>query len=110
MVKKNKAETADTVEEAEKSQEPKVEKAAPEKKDGFFVYIGPSIRGQIQNGSVYGGTRADVEALLAGAIEKHPRIKKLIVSGDTLPEDRINVKTPGNYLYENYRKLVSELK
>ena len=31
-------------------------------------------------------------------------------SGDTLPQDRLKVKTPGNYLHEEYRKFVSELK
>lgn len=76
---------------------------------GFFVYLGPSIRGLVQNGSIYAGPRSEVEKLLAGAIQKYPRIATLIVSGETLPADRIKVKTPGNYLYDTYRKLIAEL-
>lgn len=80
------------------------------KPKGFFIYIGPSIRGVIQSASLYEGSRQEVEAFLAPAIEKHPRIKSLLISGDTLPQDRIKVKTPGNYLYEEYRRFVAELK
>lgn len=77
---------------------------------GFFVYLGPSIRGMVQNGSIYAGPRSEVEKLLADAIQKYPRIAHLIVSGETLSDDRIKVKTPGNYLYETYRRLIAELK
>lgn len=84
---------------------------SPESSNGaFFMYLGPSIRGKIQTNSLYQGNRAEVERLLAPAIEAHPRIKSLLVSGDTLAVDRIKVKTPGNYLYEEYRKFVAELK
>ena len=67
---------------------------------GFFVYLGP----------IYAGPRDEVETLLKDAIQKYPSIKDLIVSGDTLPEDKIKVRTPGNYLYETYRKLAAGLK
>ena len=77
---------------------------------GFFVYLGPSIRGMVQKGSIYAGPRDEVETLLKDAIQKYPSIKDLIVSGDTLPEDKIKVRTPGNYLYETYRKLAAGLK
>ena len=78
--------------------------------DSIFVYIGPTIRGVIQKGTVYVGTRADVEATLEMAIGKHPRIKNLLVGGDTLAADRISVKTPGTRLCNEYRKLVSEVR
>lgn len=87
----------------------KEKKAAPAKDAGFFVYLGPSIRGVIQTASVFTGSREEVEEILAGPIERYPRIKRLLVSGDTLPDDRINVKTPGNGLYNAYTRLVSEL-
>ena len=87
------------------------EKAPVQSKDkGFFVYLGPNIRGVIQNATVFTGTRAEVEEFLAGPIERYPRIKRLLVSGDTLPEDRVKVKTPGNGLYNAYEKLLAELK
>lgn len=87
----------------------KEKKAAPAKESGFFVYLGPSIRGVIQTATVFTGSRDEVEEFLAGPIERYPRIKRLLVSGETLPEDRVNVKTPGNGLYAAYMKLVSEL-
>ena len=87
----------------------KTEKAAPKKDDGFFVYLGPSIRGVIQTATIFEGSRAEVEEFLAGPIERYPRIKRLLVPGDTLAEDRIKVKTPGNGLYVAYMKLADEL-
>ena len=83
--------------------------AAPKKDTGFLVYLGPSIRGVIQTATIYEGTRAEVEEFLAGPIERYPKIKRLLVSGETLAEDRIKVKTPGNGLYAAYMKLVAEL-
>ena len=83
--------------------------AAPKKGAGFFVYLGPSIRGVIQTATIYEGTRAEVEEFLAGPIERYPRIKRLLSSGDTIAEDRIKVKTPGNGLYVAYMKLAAEL-
>ena len=43
--------------------------------------------------------------MAAAAIEKHPKVKSLIVSGDALPEARLRVKAPGNVLYANYNEL-----
>lgn len=72
---------------------------------GFCVYIGPSIQGVIQSGTVYRGERSAVLTELAPAIEQRPLIASLVVDGATLPVDRIKVKTPGNLLFVNYRKL-----
>ena len=74
---------------------------------GFCVYIGPTLAGVIQNGTIIRGNRKKVLSAMAPVIEKHPLVATLIVSGDTLPVDRIKVNTPGNLLYVNYRKLLS---
>lgn len=74
---------------------------------GFCVYIGPSITGVIQSGTIFRGTRKEVLATVADVTEKHPLVATLIVTGDTLVQDRIKVKTPGNLLYVNYHKLMS---
>ena len=47
---------------------------------------------------------------LAPVIEQHPLIASLVVSDETLPADRIKVKTPGNLLYVNYHKLAKGMK
>lgn len=75
---------------------------------GFYIYIGPNIKKYIQTGTVYRGTRAHALKQAAAAIEAHPLVKTLIVSGDALPEARIKVKTPGNALYANYKKLAGK--
>ena len=77
--------------------------------DSFYVYLGPSIRGVIQKGSIYPGNRQEVVEALDSAIQKYPRICNLIVSGETLAADRISVKTPGTRLSTEYKKLVAEL-
>lgn len=77
------------------------------KSDGFCVYLGPTMMGVIQRGTIYRGNRADVLTSLAPVIERHPLVASLVVSDDTLPVDRIKVKTPGNLLYVNYHKLAS---
>ena len=77
--------------------------------ESVYIYIGPSIKGVIQKGTIYPGSRQEVIAALDRAIQKYPRIRNLIVSGDTLAADRISVKTPGTRLSTEYKKLVAEL-
>jgi hypothetical protein len=74
---------------------------------GFCVYIGPSIRGVIQSGTIYNGSRKKTEAFLSPAIEKYPLIAKLISTEKTFAEDRVKVKTSGNLLNVHYKKLAS---
>lgn len=90
---------------AKKEQPAASHRAAEVNKSGVYVYIGPNIKGLIQTGSIYRGTREDAHKAAAAAIEKHPKVKSLIVSGDALPEVRLRVKTPGNVLYANYNEL-----
>ena len=78
------------------------------KADGFYCYIGPSITGLIQRGTIYRGTRKKALAKWDEAIKKYPLIKTLIVSGDKLPEARLKVKKPGNALYKNYQRVAGK--
>ena len=72
---------------------------------GIYMYIGPNLKGLIQTGTIYRGTRANALKQAAEAIKAYPLVKTLIVSGDALPEARLKVKAPGNALYANYMKL-----
>ena len=82
--------------------------AAPEvNQSGFWIYIGPNIKGLIQTGTIFRGDRENA-LRTAAAIERYPLVKTLIVSGDALPSARLKVKTPGNALYANYRKLAGK--
>ena len=90
---------------AKKEQPVAASKAAEANTSGFYIYIGPNIKGLIQTGSIYRGDREHAHQMAAAAIEKHPKVKSLIVSGDALPEARLRVKSPGNVLYANYNEL-----
>lgn len=82
----------------------------PADSGGFFVYLGPTMMGVIQRGTIYRGGRQEVLDVLAPVIAQHPLIASLVVSSETLPADRIKVKTPGNLLYVNYHKLAKGMK
>ncbi len=77
-------------------------------KSGFYCYIGPNLKKLIQTGAIFRGTRKEALAKAADAIAAQPLVKTLIVSGDALSSARVKVKTPGNILYANYRKLAGK--
>lgn len=72
---------------------------------GFCVYIGPTIFGLIQSGTVYRGTLEEALAKVDDAIQKHPLIRSMVVTGDDLAECLKKISTPGNLMYVNYRRL-----
>ena len=75
----------------------------------YCVYIGPSIRGVVRHGQILSGGISDAAAVLADAIERFPLIRRLIVTGDKLPEANQLVKTRGNALYDASTKLVKQI-
>lgn len=89
-----------------------VEAVETVKKDdsSFFVYLGPNIIGVIQKGSIWVGNLDSVLDQLSLAIARVPQIKGLLISDKTLVEDRVNIKTPGTRLYNEYNKLVLALR
>ena len=84
-----------------------IEKGPAAKSAGFCIYLGPTIPNKIQTGTIFRGTKTRVLSGLKSVVDEYPLVASLIVTGDTLPEDRIKVKTPGNLLYVNYHKLAS---
>lgn len=75
---------------------------------GFYCYIGPSIKGVIQTGTVYCGSRNDALRAAAKAIETYPVIKTLIVSGDSLPGALRKLNDPGSGLYARFQQLAGK--
>lgn len=94
-----------SIEITEATTNEKIEKMTDNEK--YCIYIGPSI-GAIQEGTIYPKTLKETKAFLKADIEKYPLIERLIVTDKTISEDRIKVKTPGNLLYEYYRKLAGK--
>lgn len=56
----------------------KKSKTAPAEKVGVYVYLGPSIRGVIQNGTIYHGTLTDIKSKLSSAITEYPKIERFL--------------------------------
>lgn len=80
-----------------------VEKGATE--TPISVYLGPTIRGIIQKGQIFSGTKEEVLASLVPAAADYPGIAGLLVTGEELPEARIQVRTAGTLLYTRYHEL-----
>jgi len=79
------------------------------KSEDLCVYLGPTIHGVIVSGAVYANDKNTVLGQLAETIKTYPLIAGLIVSGDSLPESIVKIKTPGNLLYADYQKFVAGL-
>ena len=71
------------------------------------MYLGPTIMGVITHGKIFKGSKDDACKAAAFAIDKNPLIQKMIVTSDTLVEDRVKAKTPGNLLYEIYQQILT---
>lgn len=107
---------------AVETNEPAVEQAKEEKQEstraerektsaaGFYCYIGPNLKHLIQTGTIFRGSRAEALEQAAAAIQANPLVKTMIVSGDALARARVQVRTPGNVLYANYKKLAGKEK
>jgi len=93
---------------AKKEQPAVAPKAVEANSSGFYIYIGPNIKGLIQTGTIYRGDRESAYQKAATAIAQRPKVKTLIVAGDALPEARLKVKTPGNVLYATYKELAGK--
>ena len=74
---------------------------------GFCVYIGPTIVGLAQNGTIYPGPKQQVKQSpeLALVAEKYPLAADLLVDGEKLAEARAKVREPGNLLNNKYKQL-----
>lgn len=112
MTKKNQgiaAADADTHEAAATLQPKATEEGrrAEENAGGFCVYLGPSIQGVIQSGTIFPGMMEAALSAIKPAVERYPLIASLVVTGRTLSEDRIKVNTPGNLLNAYYKRLAS---
>ncbi len=105
MAKKTTDTAEKPVETAPEAEQTPAQAAPEEEQAGFYCYIGPNLKGLIQTGTIYRGTREQALGKAEAAVKAQPLVKTLIVSGDALAQARIKVKTPGNALYANYQKL-----
>ncbi len=78
------------------------------REDSFCVYIGPSIKGLIQNGAVFRGKKQDAVKLTANVIEQFPTVEKLIVADLDLPTARLKVNQSGTLLHKYQQELLAD--
>lgn len=78
-------------------------------KNKNVVYIGPTVRGYAEHGTVY-KDRAEAEAGLSRFLAKHPAAAEFIVPVCELPKARLEIKTPGNALYEMRKRFLGEIR
>lgn len=74
-----------------------------------FVYLGPSIRGIITNGSIHKGTRPEILKKFEGGIEKYPKIERLIVADRNVAEAKERLNEKKGSIYINYIELVRQI-
>ena len=86
----------------------KSKKTAKAEKKSVFVYLGPSIRGVIQNGTIYHGTRTQIIETLKSAIEKHPMIERLIIEDVNVAAAKVKIRNGGSALSIAYKRLLAE--
>lgn len=100
----------ETVEEViEEPIEETVEEIVTEEKEtDYSVYIGPTIIGVVQKGTIFECCKEDAIQMLKSAIDKYPGIALMIVSGKELALKQKEIKTKGNLLYVEYNKLIKK--
>jgi hypothetical protein len=77
------------------------------RESGVAVYIGPTIHGKIQKGTVFKGGMREATELYAAAIEQYPAIVRLIVSGERLAAARNDINMKRGLAYKHYKELVN---
>ena len=79
-----------------------VSKKKPSEDSGVYVYVGPSIKGVIQESTIYHGSLEAIHRKLAAAIEKYPKIARLIVKDTELSAARAEIRKGGTSLAHAY--------
>ena len=80
---------------------------APAVESGVFVYIGPTIRGAVQNGSIFRGTETEVKDKIAALVEDKEHIKRLVVRDVDLSAAKEKLRKGGNSLSVAYRAMLT---
>lgn len=103
------SETETVVKSKSESHENKVSKE--NKTDKIYVYIGPSIRGVVNNGRIFKGSIDGIKKELIAAVQingiedKMPKIERLLVQDKDLSSAKQKLSENGNVLSEAFKEL-----
>ena len=77
-----------------------------EEKTEIYVYVGPTVRGVLQSGTIYRGKKADIIGTLA---EKYPQIEKLTVKSSETAEARRKIQNGEGIISLAYKTLSEKM-
>lgn len=83
------------------------ERANMKATEDTFIYIGPTTRTGLTENAVFHGSREDVEKHLKTTLEQIPQIRLLIVTTESLAQNKAKVKTTGTLLNKYYNDVLS---
>lgn len=81
-----------------------MKKRAKERRDAFSVYVGPTIPGVVQEGTIFPEPREETARKFAERFPDRPGLLPLIVDSDALARALADVKKPGTALGHSYKK------
>lgn len=76
---------------------------------GVYVYLGPTIHGVIQNGTIFKGAFEDVCKRNLDAIKRFPDIRRFIVKDTEVSKVKASLKEGENFLSNAYKKIISQI-
>lgn len=86
----------------------------PQEKSGVFAYLGPNIKGVINNGSIFTGTKSAIASVVKKRVEdagqgaKMPKIARLIVADADISTAKALLRKGENALSEAYKAILVE--
>lgn len=70
-----------------------------------YMYLGPTIRGVVQESTIYYGTLSEILKRLEAAINAYPLIRRLLVPYTEIAFIRQKIKAKANPYSSAYRRL-----
>ena len=88
----------------------------PPEAERVYVYVGPSLRGVVNNGRIFKGTRENIlsgiraKAEAAGMANKFPKISRMLVADTEVAHAKEQLAKGGNGLSEAYKAILGNKK
>ncbi|MCM1299273.1 MAG: hypothetical protein NC203_00345 [Firmicutes bacterium] len=112
-MKKRDSEILDAVESAEEEKAADTAPEAEEEVSGIYVYVGPSVKGLITNGSIMQGKKSSILEFVAqraeavGQQSKVKKIERLLVKDKDVAAAKAQLKAGGNGLTRAYEAVLA---
>lgn len=81
--------------------------AAP---NDFCAYIGPTVRGFVQQGTIFPDSKDKVLDRMVSVCKRYPEFSFFVIQGQDLADARKAIKKPGTLLYAKNSAMLSRMK